>query len=124
MGDRVYTKEHCTVFSYDGDTSILAQLGNGTITGEVEELTNRALLDTATDFEFGATTWRIEAGLACENGETTDWFTKLAGSGPLIITTASRTLSGTFGVLKTEKAHADAVTWSVSLKSKGTVAIS
>lgn len=123
MGTRQFTKNDCTVFSYDADTSLLNKLGEGTIEGTAQELENNALLDAETDFEAGPNTYIVDAELACESDDV-DWFTRLGGSGALSVVTTTETISGTFGVVSARKAFSGAMRWNVRLRNKGTVTIS
>lgn len=123
MGTRQYTKEDCTVWSYDGDTSLLGKLGDGTVAVSATDITNDALLDEWEDGSDGKKSCTVDAELACESDDI-DWYARVGGTGTLTITTDSDSITGTFRVVSAAKKHGDAMRWNVSLKSKGVVTIS
>jgi len=123
-GDRMYYKEHVSVFSFGTYTSLMIQLGDGTLSGECDEIENSALKDVSADFAAGKIKWTFEGELACEEGSIYNWFTALGAEGALVFTDENGTVEGTFVVTKTSKKLGDALRWNVSLRGKKDVVAS
>ena len=117
---RAYTRNDCSVFSYDVITGLRTYLGDGTIEGSCQELENSALLDVNTDFEPGPITWTASCEVAGDT-DGTSWFTKVGDTGALVFTSTIGTISGTFGCISASLKASGAMRWDVKFKGKGTI---
>ena len=120
---RQYFREHATVLSYNSMTSMLMDLGSGTIEVTAAEAENSTLKDEWTDQIATKKTATFEGEMASDTAGP-NWFSEVGGSGQLIFTCASGTVSGIFACYKATQQLDDAMRWSVSLKSRGPVTIS
>jgi len=123
MGNRMFMREHCSVFSYGGDTGLLIKLGEGTVSVEAGELENKALKDEWRKFRYGEKSVTVEIDQACEDDDATDWLSSVGTFGPLVITTATKTVEGSFGCSTGADTLGDAIRSRATLKNNGEVII-
>lgn len=119
---RAYYQSHVTVLQFDSDASLLDKLGSGTITVEAAEYSNDALNDEWEDGEFGKKKATFSGKFACDTDDTS-WFMLVGEKKTLTMTSDTETITGTFGVVSAAKSADNAITWDVSLKSKGAITI-
>jgi hypothetical protein len=119
-GDRLFTREHVTVLSFDTETSMLTQLGEGTLTKEVTKFENKAVKDSSGHYYYGPYTYTFVGELAGEAGRL-NWFTRVGTFGTLTFTSNGGSVTGQFGVDSAALKSADAMRWTVRMTSNGDV---
>jgi hypothetical protein len=121
-GDRMYFKEDVSVLSFDGNTGVMSNLGDGTIGWDRTEIENSALMDVDTDSIGGKRKWTFEGELACEEGDY-NWLGDDGTAKPLVFTSTNRTISGNFRCIKANQKLGDAMRYNVSLVNAGNVTV-
>ena len=122
MGNRMYGKENCTVFTL-GATSILTQIATGNISIEATEIENSALLDAWRSHAYGPKVATVEIDGAMEDADGVDWLTLAATTIALVITTTRHSITGNFGNSSAKETIGDAIRNGGTLKSIGAVTI-
>lgn len=117
---RQYTINDLTVLSYNGRTSMLEEIGTGSLEVSAADMQNPAALDAWDDGECGRKSATLSATLAANVGET-PWWSAVGGRGTLSMTDDGNPISGTFRHLKATKHYGEGQTWDVELKSCGVV---
>ncbi len=117
---RAYFKEHVSVLAFNGYTGMMQDIGEGTLTGECDEVRNDALKD---EWENGVCTkkkYTFKGELAA-NSDGPNWFTDLGSRGELAFSWGGGSVSGLFDCVSAQMMQEDALRWKVTLKSRGEV---
>lgn len=118
----LFTKEDCTVWSFDGQTGMLTELGNGTITGTAAKMESKALKDASQHIKYGFESYSVDAEFRATS-ELGCLFTHLGQIEPLVVTTTAYSLTGNFGCDEVSSVQGDAMRWNVKLSSDGDVTV-
>jgi hypothetical protein len=119
----LFTKEDCTVFSFDGKTGMLTELGSGTVTKTINKIESKALLDASQRIKYGNYAYTVDAELRATT-ELGNLFPETGVIAALTITTDVYTLSGNFGCDEVSNVLGEAMRWNVKLSSDGDVTCS
>lgn len=120
MSTPLFTKEDCTIFTYNTETGYLVELGSGTITKSINKIESKALKDASGRIKYGQYNYAIDAELRATT-EMGNLFTQVGQIAALTITTDAYTISGNFGCDEIASQLNEAMRWTMKLSNDGDV---
>lgn len=116
----LFSKEDCTVFSFDGDTGMLTELGSGTVTKTSNKIESKALLDAGSRIKYGSYTYTVDAELR-STSELGNLFPMQGTIAALRIVTTAYTVEGNFGCDEVSSVLGESMRWNAKWSNDGVV---
>jgi len=120
MSTPQYTKENCSVFTWNSVTGMLEEIGTATVQKTIDRYENKAAKDTFKRHGYGAAEYSVDADIRATLEEG-NLFTKVGQYATLTITMDGWAIIGSFGCDDTTYNMSDGHRWQVKLSSDGVV---